>query len=233
MPYGPGYQSDYIPNFWASYRQRRATGGRPLTSGETRGLLFPLAQAEASKAIAAGDRALQQYNINKRQQLVEQQINAQNRAAKVSGLTDIAGLGLAYKLGSERNQLFKGFLGGGAANAAGTGTALGSANTIGEAFASTPSPFQGIGPLSSFQNASAPLTPAATAGAGLLGAGAGAVTSNLLGANKDISQGLTLGGAGAGIGFAVGGPVGAAIGGGIGIGASLLDDVGDFFGGLF
>jgi len=75
---------------------------------------------------------------------------------------------------------------------------------------------------------------AATIGAGpagLIGAGAGYLGSKLLGANKDITQGLTLGGAGAGIGAAIGagtaagGPVGAVIGGVIGIGASLVDDV--------
>jgi hypothetical protein len=66
---------------------------------------------------------------------------------------------------------------------------------------------------------------AATAGAGLVGGGVGYGLSRLLGANEDISQGLTLGGAGVGIGLAVGGPVGAVVGGLIGAATSFLDDI--------
>lgn len=66
---------------------------------------------------------------------------------------------------------------------------------------------------------------ATTAGAGLVGAGLGYGTAKLLGANEDITQAMTWGGAGIGIGFMVAGPVGAVVGGVIGGIISLFDDL--------
>jgi len=150
------------------------------------------------------------------------------------------------------NQQLLGLLGGGAgtgitsegiANAASAlspasaYSALGPANAAQAApLLEAPTTFGGGAAADALTTGAATTAPetAATIGAGtagLLGAGAGLGVSKLLGANKDITEGLTLGGAGAGIGFAIGagsaagGPVGAVIGGVIGVGASLIDDV--------
>ena len=240
------YQSNLIPDFWTSYRQRRATGGRPLTSREMRGFLDPLLGYASQREESAADRAQRQANVSRAMDMQQQQINDANQAAQVSGAADILGLGLAYKLGSQRNSLLGGLLGRGAAGAGASAPIAGGAGNIGGAFATggalapTASPFTGVGPLASFAGSGTETAGslaggglASSAGTGILGAGLGYGASKLLGANQDISQALSLGGAGAGIGFAVGGPVGAAVGGAIGVGASLLDDVGGFFGGLF
>ena len=66
---------------------------------------------------------------------------------------------------------------------------------------------------------------ASAAGWGLAGGVGGFGLSKLLGANEDISQALTFGGAGVAAGFMVGGPVGAVVGGLIGSAISLFDDL--------
>ncbi len=79
------YQSNLLGDFWTSYRQRRATGGRPLTSSEMRGLLDPMMGLEFQRGEAAAERARQQGNFNRQMSLQEQAVKDQARAAKIGG----------------------------------------------------------------------------------------------------------------------------------------------------
>jgi len=114
---------------------------------------------------------------------------------------------------------------------------LGLANAPSAPLLAGPTSFGGEAAADALATTVPATAPSATVGgltagpAGLVGGAAGYLGSKLLGANQDITQAATLGGAGAGIGAAIGagtaagGPVGAVIGGVIGVGASLVDDV--------
>ena len=231
------YQSNLLGDFWTSYRQRKATGGRPFTPGEMRGLLDPLAAAEAQKAIAAGERQRQQQNFNRQMSLREQAYSDAARAAKVSGITDIASLGLSYDIGSKMTggAGLKGLLG--AANPGATpGGGANFLSTLGGGLGTstyTPASLAAGAGAEGF----VPGVTGAMPGLGAIGlaAGGGLLGKGLLqglGINKDISESLSYTAAGAALGSVFPG-VGTAIGAGVGLGISLLDDIGDFLGGLF
>src|SRR4030065_175616 len=86
------YQSNLLGDFWTSYRQRRATGGRPLTSGEMRGLLDPMMGLEFQRGEAAAERSRPQENFNRQMSLQEQAARNQNRAASIGGVAQLGGL---------------------------------------------------------------------------------------------------------------------------------------------
>ena len=220
------YQSGLLSNLWTGYRQRRATGGRPLVASEMRGLMDPIMAAESRKAIAAGDRSQRQANIDRRFGFMERAYDDQASAAKVSGLTDIAGMGLAYQLGSQRNKILGGLLGGAANPGAVAG---GAAGGVAGTFSTAASPFTGVGPLQAFQN---PATSAAWGGpaaAAVVGGELGNQALQKTVFNEDISQSLSYTAAGALAGSVIPG-LGTVAGAAVGFGVSLLDD---FFGGLF
>ena len=229
------YQSNYLGDFWNSYRQRRATGGRPLTSQEMRGLLDPMLAYSSRREENAADRAVRQDYLNRQMNLAETAQKRQQSAATVSGLLQLP---LTYGVAKQSGLLPGGFsltspsTWGGAANpgaaaAAGGGGAanIGGAFGTGGALAPPASPFTGVGPLAEFGGGSAAAGVGSAILPGVAGGAAGFGLSKVLGANEDISQGLTYGGAGAAAGFAIGGPVGAAVGGLIGAGISFLDDI--------
>ena len=242
------YQSNLLGDFWTSYRQRRATGGRPLTSGEMRGLLDPMMGLEFQRGEAAAERARQQENFNRQMSLQEQAVRNQNRAASIGGVAQLGGLlgqgYLGYKglqLAGQQvastsafNQQLLGLLGGGggAANAGIAGT-TGAANLAGGMLPGSMAPgvVGGMSPALAAEGAAGAAAPSAAAGVagaalpGIAGGVAGFGLSKLIGANEDISQGMTLAGAGAMAGFYVGWPIGAIVGGGLGVIASLFDDL--------
>jgi hypothetical protein len=230
------YQSNLLGNLWTSYRQRRATGGRPLIAQEMRGLIDPLAAAESRKAIAAGERSRLQSNFNRQMELREKAYDDQARAAKVSGVTDLLGLGLQYDIGS-RMVGGKG-LGGllGAANPGATGGGGANFLGLGGSVASTYTPASSVagagaeGFVPGLTGTTSALGPAALGVAGGLG---GSALLQGLGVGKDVAESASYTAAGALAGSAIAPGVGTLIGGGIGLGVSLLDDIGDFFGGLF
>lgn len=223
------YQTNLLGDFWTSYRQRRATGGRPLTSGEMRGLLSPLASAEASKAIAAGEREAAQRRFDMSYNLQKTAMDRQQSAATMSGLIQLPlSYGVAKQSGliPQSFNLLKPSTWGGAAN---TGAAAApAANAVTSTLpASAPAGIQQSVRLAGdiAGPATAGLNYAAGLGPGLLGAGAGFGVSKLLGANEDITQAVTGISGGAAAGFAIAGPVGAFFGGLIGAGLSFLDDI--------
>jgi hypothetical protein len=234
----PKYQSNLLSDYWVSQRQRRATGARPDTTGERRGTMDALLSRDFQRGEAAAERGRLQGNWE--QQFAQQQklYDDQARAAKVSGVTDLLGLGLSYKLGSQYADMYKGLLGGSVGGAANVGGVSGSANIVGggsllggQAISS-----QGTPVLATEAFGGGALAPAQAAlpGAGAVGlaAGGGLLGSSLLqkaGINKDISESLSYTAAGAALGSVFPG-VGTAVGGAIGFGVSLIDDV---FGGLF
>jgi hypothetical protein len=218
------YQSNLLGNLWTSYRQRRAT---------------PIAASEAQKSIAAGERAMRQRNIDRQFGMQERAYSDAASAAKMSGITDIAGMGLAYSLGSQRNKLLGGLLGaanptsippGGMANLGG--------NTV--PFLEKAKGFLGIGGEAGIGGTEEFIPGVTEGGFGALGtaglaAGGGLLGSKTLqklGVNKDISESLSYTAAGALAGSVIPG-VGTLAGAAAGLGVSLLDDIGDFFGGLF
>jgi hypothetical protein len=235
------YQTNLLGDFWTSYTQRRRTGGRPLTRREVGGLLDPLYASEAQKSIAAGARAEERRRFDLSYNLQKEAMDRQQRAATISGLTQLP---LTYGVAKQAGVLPEGFellkpstWGGGgvgpaneAAKTALGGTGIANTGGIAGMFSTPASPFAGVGPLSEFAGVGTGAPPAAAGigaavGPGLLGGAAGYGLSKILGANEDISQGLTYGAAGVAAGAAIGGPVGAAIGGLIGLGVSFLDDI--------
>lgn len=273
----PTYYSGLIPDFWRRYEQRRAVTGRSLTPGELAELSSQLGDVEYQKAQAAEERAQRQAEAERRDELLRQQIQDQKRAATISGIAQLGGLGANLYLANKT----LGLLGSGGATTAGgaatraaggllptlggggqlalpalappgalsaaglapwAGGAAGGGVFTGGAAAGGKLAAAGVAPVleapTTFGSAAvletAGAAPAAAAAGpsltgallpGALGGALGYGASRLLHANKDITQGLSYAGAGAGIGMAVGGPVGALIGGAIGAVVSFLDDI--------
>jgi hypothetical protein len=215
----------------------QTTGGRPLIAQEMRGLLDPIAAGESRKAIAAGERARQQANFDRQMGLREQAYRDQQRAAKVSGVTDLLGLGLSYDIGSKMTggAGIRGLLGaanpgsttGGGANFLGLG-----GGAAGAASYTPASLAAGAGAEGFIPGATGAVPGIGPIGLAVGGGLAGKGLLQGLGVNKDISESVSYTAAGAALGSVFPG-VGTAIGAGIGLGISLLDDIGDFFGGLF
>jgi hypothetical protein len=184
---------------------------------------------------AAAERARLQGNVDREFAQREKLYDDQSRAAKVSGVTDLLGLGLDYNLGRQYANIYKGLLGGGSANISqvpGSANLLGGGSVLGGQAISS----QGTPVLATEAFGGSALAPTAGAmpGAGAVGlaAGGGLLGSQLLqkaGINKDISESLSYTAAGAALGSVFPG-VGTIAGGAIGFGVSLIDDV---FGGLF
>ncbi len=256
------YQSGLINDTMTRLNRRRSLTGRSLSSAEMTGIVEPMLAYDAQKSEAAGIREQNQANLNRDFALREKQANSADRAATLSGISDIGmgganlyfankylnmlkpaaaapGAGLAPLSFADVPALtapgpLTGSLAGGAAGGGATaGLASGAAGGA-PALASPAATAPTLATATAFGDTTAGLTStaagtgsglAATAGGGLVGGGLGYGLSKLLGANEDITQALTLGGAGIGIGWAVGGPVGAVVGGLIGGAVSLFDDI--------
>jgi len=226
------YQSNLLGNLWTGYRQRRATGGRTLTSAEMRGLLDPIASSEARKSIAAGDRAQRQANIDRRFGLMERAYDDRQSAAKVSGMTDIAGMGLAYKLGSQRNQIMSGLLGGANEGVKATAAANFVPGVAGQAYSAAGTPVlatEAFGGAAVEAGGGGLLGAAGTAAPYAAGGWVGSQALQGMGVGKDVAESVSYTAAGALAGSVIPG-LGTAAGAAVGFGISLLDDV---FGGLF
>lgn len=232
----PPYQSGLLGQTVTQMAQARATGGRPLTRYEMRGFLDPVHQADAQRARDAGLLELQRSEFNQQMALRNKIYEDQAAAAKVSGITDLLGLGLSYKLGSQQNQIMKGLVGGAANEQARGGVGEGIKNLLGIGGGSSVSAYTpaaevgGFGAEGFIPGGAGGALPGAgpialAAGGGLLGSKA----LQGIGVNKDISEGVSYTAAGAALGSVFPG-IGTLAGGAIGLGISLIDDV---FGGLF
>jgi hypothetical protein len=192
---------------------------------------------------SAAERARLQSNYNQEFAQREKLYDDQSRAAKVSGVTDLLGLGLNYSLGRQYANIYKGLLGGGVGGAANIGGVTGSAN-IGGVFATggqlapPASPFVGKGMLSAYEGVgTSGLLGGLSTGAALGAAGAGFAGSSFLGPTLDkflpgggkFGQTVagTAGGALAGL------AAGAAAGAGLGVPGAIIGGLVGFVGSLF
>lgn len=91
------YQSNLMGDFWRGYKQKRIGTGMPLSQNEMTGLMSPMLQYDAQKADAYNLREQQASEFNRRMSLAEQAQKDQANANKISGVTQLAMLPMAYQ----------------------------------------------------------------------------------------------------------------------------------------